>query len=222
MSVTVFLSPSLPLSIPFSPWICTVAHEGASIAHTAIANVLGCFAAFAGKSQRLPYALHKVFPGALMTAANWEREGTTEQQSVSQSTLSLSLSPLTNDAQPAIVGDFLPCTTGLQWASSVRIEVRMPHRRGVTQDATICMNDIHKARIARAQTTIRAVALEEWQCRIQCRYPCQLDAPLLQLFARKASHLGAQAEPNEMNMLGGIATGDQIAQETCQITRCHR
>lgn len=89
MSVTVFLPLSLPLSIPFSPWICTVAHEGASIAHTAIANVLRCFAAFAGKGQRLPYALYKVFPGALMTAANWEREGTTEQQSVSQSTLSI-------------------------------------------------------------------------------------------------------------------------------------
>lgn len=156
-----------------------------------------------------------------MTAANWEGEGTTEeQQSVSQ--LTLSHSSLTNDAQPAIVGDFLPCTARLQWASSVGIKVRMPHRRGVAQDATICMNDIHKARIARAQATIRAVALEEWQGRIQCRYPCQLDAPLLQLFARKASHLGAQTEPDEMNMLGGIATGDQIAQETCQITRCHR
>lgn len=125
--------------------------------------------------------------------------------------------PLTNDAQPAIIGDFLPRTARLQWSSAVRIEISMAHGRGIAQNAAIRVYDIDKARITGTQSTIGAVALKERQCRIQCRNPSQLNAPLLQLLARKAGHLGTQAETNQMYMLRGIPAGHQIAQKPGQV-----
>lgn len=55
----------------YSPGIRPHAHEGGATSwFTADAEHIGGLATLGGKSSRLGYALHEVFPGALVTAAN--------------------------------------------------------------------------------------------------------------------------------------------------------